>query len=290
MADSIEHVGAAAAPSAAPLAGFTDEQLFRLRVLADRPDKPWWKDYPFLVSAMAFVLSLTVALVSAWTSYRRGIQEQQMQLSATIQTIQETLQKSAEAMTIQRASPAADVLGGIINARLNSLVRSASELALQLGADARTGELITVAQGLINLGDFTTARDLLQNAVAASRTANDEGAALRMLGTLTIRGAGAPALRRDGDELFRRALTLETKYPQIQMLPVVVSFMKASAELNWADALGMQDCGEALRHHQAGQRYLAEVTFPSPDIDQLRKLSAEVGRVGIGGNPNCRPR
>lgn len=65
------------------------------RKLSSGTERRWWRNYPLLISAAAFALSLITSLISAYTSYRRDIHDQQTQLSFLTQSLQDLLFKQA---------------------------------------------------------------------------------------------------------------------------------------------------------------------------------------------------
>src|SRR5258706_13564473 len=68
---------------------FTPEEILSLKAMAHEPKRAWWRNHPFLLSVLAFVLSLVASIASVYTSYRRDINDQLAQLTAAIQRIQE---------------------------------------------------------------------------------------------------------------------------------------------------------------------------------------------------------
>src|ERR1700733_15935828 len=74
----------------------TADELARLRELACTPRKSWWADYGLLIAMAGFPLSLATGMISAYVGYRKDIHDQQAQLAAVLQTIQELTIKQAE--------------------------------------------------------------------------------------------------------------------------------------------------------------------------------------------------
>ena len=249
-------------------ASFTSDQIDKLMKLANQPTKRWWTDYPFIVSSLAFVLSLVVTTISGIVAYRKDIHDRQTELSARVQSLQEETEKLYDLRDRDRAANTslyADPRNGFITARMMSTLRSGADLALGLGTSALVPDLLTISDGLQSMGDFTRARQLLQTAVSASITVEDRQISLRGLGNLMINGLGGPAQRKEGDDMFRRSLALEVEFPFLVDVPRTLAYLKASAEISWAMSLAKTDCGESKRHLATGLDYLTRQGGGFPD-------------------------
>jgi hypothetical protein len=267
---------------------FTDEELIRLKELAGKPERKWWADYPFLVSLLAFLLSLATALISAYESHLRDIHDQQAQLTTALASIQEVNLKSIEIHEKYKSTPYEAQAAALINAEINSTLRTAADLGLRLGTNATTAALSGIAQGLYGLGDNVTAEKLLRFALAAAQTANDESVALTYLGFLKLRNGRGGADLKEGEDYYSQALNLDHKY-ELSGQPLVVAWLRASAQLGWAEALAPVDCTTAQKHF--GDAVIALVGAPADNIDfeQARGRVRQEWSGGIGGVPSCRP-
>src|SRR5262249_19252044 len=150
-----------------------------LRKLA-AAQKRWWQDYSLLIAGMAFLLSLATSIISAWTSYRKDIHDQQAQLTNLTQTIQDISIHQDELLDKYKDNPELrGAINGLITRQLSSEIKRAMSLSLQLGANATTGELITIAIGAGNAGDLSQTIQLLNLAVSAANSADEKSTALR---------------------------------------------------------------------------------------------------------------
>jgi len=176
----------------------------------------------------------------------------------------------------------------LLNAEINSTLRTASDLGLRLGTNATTAALTGVAEGLYGLGDAVTTEKLLKYALAAAQTANDESVALTDLGFLKIRtGKGGMALKQ-GEDYYTQALTLDHKY-DLSEQPFVIAWIRINAQLGWAEALAEVDCASARKH--LGDAIAVLTTAPPNiiDFDRARTRAKLEWSKGIGGVPSCRP-
>ena len=139
-------------------------------------------------------------------------------------------------------------------------------------------------------GEAAAAKELLQIALAAANSPNDEFIALRYLGFLEIRAADTPDGVAAGEALFQRAATLETKY-DLRGFPQVVAFLKVSAQFDWAQAIAPINCQGAIAHYKDGEQLLSSQPpgTLTPDLQQARQLAQQNARIGLGGVPSCRP-
>ena len=269
---------------------FTPDEIEALHGLAANK-KIWWKDGSLIVAACAFALSLATTMFSIYSGHQKDIHDQQAQLAASIQVLQDLAIKQAEAATKYANDPeSGNGLLKLITAQIETTSRRATDLGRQLGTDATTSELWTIAQIDYGRGEAATAKELLQIALAAANSPNDESIALRYLGFLEIRGAETPAGIAAGEALFQRAASLETKY-DLRGFPLVVAFLKVSAQFDWAQAIAPINCQEAIAHYNEGERVLSSLPTgpPMPDLEQARRLASQNARIGLGGVPSCHP-
>jgi hypothetical protein len=266
---------------------FSDDELLELKRVASKPAESFWRNYPLLVAMAAFALSLSTSVISAYTSYRKDVHDEQAQLAATIQSIQDLMIKQAEVYDKYKGTAYEAPTANLITAQINTMLRTASDLAARLGTDATTAELTTVAQGIYATGDQILTRQLLKTALAAARNANDESIALRYLGFMEVRSAATPEQRKAGEELFARAAALDQKYDLAQV-PYAVHFLRAAAEFGWSDAIAPFDCNAGKAHFvDAVNDLLANPR--TPEMDQMRRSARGAYTNGISGIATCRP-
>jgi hypothetical protein len=266
---------------------FSADELVALKALVAKPQRPWWRDYPFLVSAMAFALSLFTSIISAYVAHSRDIHDEQSQLAATLGTLQELNLKQVEVHEKYKDTPYEAQVGGLINNQVNSTLHTAAKLGLQLGSKASTADLTAIAQAVYGLGEYQVSLRLLKYALAAAESANDKSIALRDLGFYMIRtGRGGTAIKA-GEDYFQQALNLDREF-DISDQPPVVAWLRSSADLGWASAVAPIDCAAAQKHFSEGIKVLlsAPVTI---DFEQARFGAKQQWSTGIGGLPNCLP-
>lgn len=314
-----------------PLEGespLTSEEVRQIRVMIRALPIPWWKNHALMIAGAGFLLALVTAAVSAYVGYRKDIHDRQAQLATTLQTMQEVTGKIFEKQKpipspIGQAQlpreqqpffggpnpsgrpPTADmpprVPGappqthdqdpsvGMGMALVNTLLRRGVELALGLGTEASTGELIILAEGTKYYGQYMISEQLLNLALETAQNANDASIALRKLGQLKLLPGTTAAIQREGEEYFSRATKLDSKYT---MPPHVVPFLKAIAELEWADAIAPLDCAGARRRFNSATGNIQRM-LPSPERESLEATVAGIrsaGWLGRDGKPiDCKP-
>ena len=272
--------------STGPAALFTEDELTRLRELARAKQTRGWRDYGLLIAGAGFALSLATGVISAYVGYRKDVHDRQAQLAATIQTIQELGLKQAEVYEKYRGT-AFESIAGMITAEINTAYRTASELARGLGSNATTAELITVAEGAYPMGDYATTESLLTAALSSAQNANDESIALRRLGFLKVRNGTSQQSRQEGEALFARAMSLDTKY-NIKSLPYTEHFLRGVAAFDWANSVAPFDCAGAQIHFADGVAELL-ANPRTPEMDQMRRTARRAYSEGIGGRLTCKP-
>jgi hypothetical protein len=266
----------------------TNEELIEFRrMLSGRQPKRWWSDYSLLVAVFAFLLSLFTSLISAYASHRRDVHDQQEQLSSAIGKLQDLNLKSVEVHEKYKGTEYEGLASGLINNEIGSTLHTATKMALDLRLDATTADLAGIAQGTYGLGDYESTEKLLRYALQAATTANEESMALRELGFYTIRtGRGGVALQA-GEEYFNRAYQLDKKYNLAEQ-PVVIAWLRSTAQIGWAGALATVDCPNAQAHFARGVELIASAPT-SIDFDQARSAVKQQWAAGIGGVSECRP-
>ena len=137
------------------------------------------------------------------------------------------------------------------------------------------------------IGNVATSQQLLQDALSAAQNANDESTALRYLGYLEIRTGTTPQTRKEGEELFSRAMSLDKKY-NLQYSSYQANFLRAAAAFDWANAIAPFDCGAAQKHFDDGVKNL--IANPrTPEMVQMRRLALPVYKDGFNGSQGCKP-
>lgn len=271
-----------------PQSSFSNDEIAALKALAGKMPKPWWRDYPFLVSLCAFALALITSLISAYEGHLRDMHDRQSQLSADVATLQRLNVESIEAHVKYQNTPYENVSSGFINNEIGSTLHSAEKIALQLGDQASTADLVAIAEGLYGLGEYESTEKLLKYALKASETASDESIALRDLGIYAIRSKKTDGVLKEGNDYFEQALTLDRKYG-ISDQPVAVAWLRSTALLTWAGALAsVGHCVDAQNRFAEGVQILR--TAPDTlDFQRSKNMTRQQWTTGIGGIPNCMP-
>jgi hypothetical protein len=241
-----------------------------------------WRNYPLLISVAAFVLSLVTAAISAYASYRRDIHDQQTQLGALTQNLQDLLVKQAQ---IQN-TPLQEQIGQSVAAQYNALLRIAYSRALELGANAPTAELYIVASYLYTYGDSEGTARLLKIAMNNANNWTDELAALTSFAYFEAR-TPTSAAHQHAEELFTRARALDVKY-DLSQFPFVMAFQKTKVELTWANSIAPYDCPGARKHFSDGLQYLRGLA-PGTDREQMIRDAKSALNARIGGVQTCSP-
>jgi hypothetical protein len=265
---------------------FTHLEVVRLKEMA-KARRKWWADYPFLISLLAFILSLLTSLISAYTSYRKDIHDQMSELAGAIRTIQELNLKQVEIREKYKGTPDEQRTGGLINNQLHSTVILASDIALRIGTNAITPAIIPLSQRLYDYGEYLRAEDLARLALDAARTIEDEAGALRWLATLKVR-EGSDTSISEGGQLFTRAFNIDQKY-NLTRSPDLVAWIKASVQVEWANALVKHRCNDARLHFSEALRILNSSSTQHADLDRLRSNVKGQMTAGIGGVGSCIP-
>jgi hypothetical protein len=265
----------------------TADELARLRELACTPKQSWWADYGLLIAGAGFALSLATGLISAYVGYQKDIHDQQNQLASVLQRIPELTIKQAEVYEKYKGTAFEATAANLITAELNTDMQTASKLALNLGSNATTAELATIAEGQYGVGNSAVSEQLLKNALSNAQNANDASIALRYLAFLKIRSGVTPEARAEGEALYSRAMNLDKEY-DLKSFPYSIHFLRATAALSWADAMAPIDCAAAQTHF--GEGVVDLVANPrTPEMDQMRRTALLTYTAGLGGIPACKP-
>lgn len=285
MPSSVDPLSEEALPNASnknsePEATLLTEEVKILRKLAS-VQKRWWQDYSLLVAVMAFLLSLTTAIISAWTSYRNDIHEQQAQLATLTQTLQDLSVQQVELPTKHKDLYKANlpVYQALVNLMVNqysSVLKNAVSLAIRLGDDASTGELVTLGIGASSMGNVAETLQLFDLAVSAANGAIEKSYALRSLGYAQILLGGSPEMQAEGNKTFEKALSLDRDYSDVSKIPWEGTFLKIAAEQEWAMAWVTLDCAQARTHYAKAQEYLSGVA-----LNQRAYVVSALTNIGI---------
>jgi hypothetical protein len=267
------------------------EEVKVLRKLA-AAQKRWWQDYSLLIAGMAFLLSLATSIISAWTSYRKDIHDQQAQLTNLTQSVQDLSIHEVELLDkYKNDSELRGAIYGLMSRQIASELKRASTLALELGANATTGELVTIAIGAGDAGNVSQTIQLLNLAVSAASTADEKATALRSLGYAQIRFGGSGEMQALGAKNFKRAinLDLDPNYSDLSKLSGLNVSLKIAAEYLWSAAYIPSDCSQSRIHHTKAQEYVSHLS--SSDLDYARKTLGNMG-INIQGTtitpfPGC---
>ncbi|MBW4093523.1 MAG: hypothetical protein HIU82_20845 [Proteobacteria bacterium] len=263
------------------------EDWIRLRELARGPPDLWWRNYPLMISVAAFALSLITSVVSAYIGYRRGVHDQQEQLAAAIGTIQKLDLERTNILQSNRGKTLPVEVIFLMNAEINSALKDARDLALRLGSDANTAELVTVAQGLVGLDDLQNARRLLTTGLEVAQNPDDLSVALRNLGYLDARFLPPARGLPRANARYRQAIAIDKVY-DLRQSPYLAGYLKAIAAFEWAAAIAPLDCADAQRHFASGIVYQRGMP-PSQDMDYVRRMAIAQETSGLGGIAACQP-
>ncbi|SMG59514.1 hypothetical protein [Paraburkholderia susongensis] len=276
-----------ATPIGQQINSFTEKEWAALKEIANRPERPWWRDYPFLVSLLAFTLSLSTSIISAYESRIRDIHDQQAQLASALASLQDLNFKQVEIHEKYKGTANEFQAAALLNNEISSTLHTAEKLGLQLGTRATTADLTGVAEGLYGLGQYESTEKLLNFALKAAETANDASMALRDLGFYMIRSGKGPAALKMGQDYYERAYNIDREY-DLSTQPAAVTWLRVSALLSWANALATVDCIDAQKHYRDGVALLQN--SPSTiDFDRVRYAAQQQSTTGIGGVQSCPP-
>jgi hypothetical protein len=198
----------------------------------------WWANYRAWITVAAFALSLGTAMLSIWTAQQKDLHDRQAELSQAMQRIQDLILKRAE---LVRNDPNPNVVISIMGAQIESTVQRAHDLAIGLGKNATSSELLSVASLVGQQGNVVRERMLLELALSTARTPIDRIGALTQLGLSEFR-SGSPDMRKQGTARFEEALKVaEVLAPDWRRHSIV------QIHLFWADATAAVDCSEAKK-------------------------------------------
>lgn len=278
MSDPIPQVGANL---------LTPEEIEALKLLVSKPPRPWWRDYPFLVSLSAFLLALITAIISAYASYIRDIHDQQAQLSAAVETLQRLNIEMLDVRQKYQGTSDEISASGYINNEADSTIHTAEKIALHLKDRGDTADLAAIAQALVGSGEYEPAGKMLEYALESSENANEESIALRDLGSYSIDYKKTPGALKEGNDYFQQALMVDQKYGITQ--PAAVAWLRIMANFDWAAALAnAHDCATAQARFADGVDILARAPI-NPELQRLKNMANVVWTHGIGNVPACMP-
>lgn len=240
-----------------------------------------------LIATAGFGLSLATGIISAYVGYRKDIHDQQAQLASVLQTIQELTFKQAEVYEKYKGTDYEVPFARLITTGLDTAFKTATRLALSLGSHAITSELVMIAQGQYGVGDSANVQRLLENALSNAQNANDESFALRYLGFFKVRNGVTAEMRKAGEDLYARAMSLDAKY-DLKSFPYTIHFLRAAAAFDWANAIAPFDSAGAQKHFAEGVSEL-DANPRNPEMDQMRRAALHAYSEGIGGVPTCKP-
>jgi hypothetical protein len=273
----------------------TEDERAALRELAKTRIVRWWKNYPFviailgfLIAVFSFLLSLGTSMYAIHTNRQKDIHDQLSELAAAIRTIQELNLKQVEIREKYKGTRDELQAGRLISNQINTTVLLASDIAFRLGTHATTSALIPLSEGLYNYGDYSKAQDLAQLALNSARGAEDEASALRVLGYMKIRSGSKNSLD-EGNELYRRAVTIERKYDVSRFSPDKVYWLKAYGYQRWAYALAAVDCDEARKQFVEFVTILNASSVRNQIFDRMRGDAQRAMTGGIGAVRACMP-
>jgi hypothetical protein len=265
---------------------FTPDEYVVLREVAAKRKKRFWNDYPFLISLLAFLLSLTTAVISARVAHKKDVHDQLTELSAALRTLRDLNLKQVEIREKYAGGSnegAADAL--LVNEVYNTTM-NAADIAFRVGTNATTASIIPLSQNLYTYGQVTRAIRLAELGIEAAQTGPDEVTALRWLGVMKSQER-TPQSAIEAAEFFRRALNFEQKFGPMR-IPEVAQFIKAGVYLEWADTEASTNCEEAQRHFSEGWSLLG-LPGRTADIDRLRRMASTKLTSGIGRVATCLP-
>jgi hypothetical protein len=265
----------------------TPEEITTLKSLARKPPRPWWRDYPFLVSLCAFLLALITAIISAYSSYVRDVHDQQAQLSAAVATLQKLNVERLDLHQKYQGTQDDNLADGFINNEADSTLHSAEKISLHLKDRGAPADLVVIAQDLESVGEYEPEGKLLEYALASSENANEKSIALRDLGTYSIVIKKTPDAIKEGNDYFQQALMVDRDYGIEQ--PVAVAWLRTAADFDWSAALAISgDCGDAQAHFADGVDILKKAPVNS-EIERAKGIARAVWSYGIGGVATCMP-
>ena len=269
------------------------EEVKILRKLA-AVQKRWWQDYSLLIAGMAFLLSLATSIISAWTSYRKDIHDQQTQLSNLTQQMQDLSVQQVELPNkykeLYKDNPILyQAIANVMQNQFSSILNTAVSVALRLGDNATTGELVTLGFGTSSMGNVTETLHLLDLAVSVANGPIEKSYALRSLGSAKILTGGTPEMRAEGNKTFEKALRVDENYPDVLKIPAGAAFFKIAAEQQWALAWAPSDCAQARTHHAKAQEYLSGMSSDQRAslVSGLTNIGVKFDSTGIAALPGC---
>jgi hypothetical protein len=240
------------------------------------------------------LLSLTTSIISAWTSYKKDIHDQQAQLATLTQSLQDLSLQLVELPNKYKElyndnPPVYQALKNLTQNQYSSVLNNAVSVAMRLGDNASTGELVTLGIGTSSMGNLSETLQLLDLAVSAANGAVEKSYALRSLGYAQILLGGSPEMRAEGNETFEKALNLDRNYTDVSKIPWQGAFLKIAAEEEWALAWATLDCTQATTHYAKAQEYLSGMASNQRThvVPALTNIGVKFDATGISALPGC---
>lgn len=250
-----------------------------------------WQSLSQTLAVLAFVLSLTTAVISIWTARTKDLHDRQLQLALTINRVQELMLKEAEILSdeVQRRSPMRIQAAHLINGQVFSQMRRAYELAINLGGNATTNELRTVSLFMIGLADFSSAFALLRIAIQAANSPIDMIHSREQLAFHLYHPGSTEEMRKEADKLFFE--TTEVILPDEDRGHPGARFIRAQTRMMWAEASGAWDCLAAKGHFGKGIEYIRSMgeERSAPQNQRLIRNAVQWIKVGFPRAPECKP-
>jgi len=265
---------------------FTHSEIKALKELAKTHPAKWWKNYPLLVSILAFLLALIVSILSTYSAHQKDVHDQISELATATRTMQELSFKQVEVRDKYKGTPDEYRIAGLINTQVLQTIKMAAAIALNLGTNAPSSTVLPISQGLYGYGEHRTAEQIAELALKSALSVIDEAAALRLLGVIKIQNGSASSLL-EGERLFVRATTIDQKY-DLTGNPALLSLLKVMAQLDWADALARQKCEDARAHLSEAIKILNS-SPRNVDLDRMRGRAQSQMKFGISGAASCLP-
>lgn len=265
---------------------FSDLELARLKELA-ATSKKWWRNYPLLVSILAFLLSLTTSAISIYNAHQKDIHDQRAELGAALKTLQEITVQQIDIHLKHSGTPEEAAKTNLLKNQAYNTTLLASDLALKLGSYATTATLLPLSQRLYGYSQLTKAEETALLAITVAKSVEDEVGALKWLAFIKIHRR-TPHAADDANALYTRALHAYKNYDLVSPSDPVIKWLKASTLLEWANNLAPLNCGEARRHFADAIKFLVSLP-PNPDSNLMRTNVQRELQAGIGNIPSCMP-
>jgi tetratricopeptide (TPR) repeat protein len=246
-------------------------EIDALQIAATEKSKPWYQNFPILLSVIALIFSFGTTFVSYHRTNIQDIQSTRAELRSLLQRLAALPKENVEVnLKYVADQESKNMIGSFINQENTLLARNAAELAKKLPPKSVSAtEYYAIAVALQGAYDLAGADEFLQYAINTRPDFNIEIACLRTMANLKFI-QGQPAAGRVD---YQRALDIFSKYPQYD------SFTQVSAnvqtELFWAYAEGNNKQFDlASQHVENAEKTLT--SWPrSPGVDGLKALVSQ---------------